>query len=843
MVNIPSNLQTLWSKVSENKNITKDEYQALLKEAAPSLKDASDVSIDKVKEGELDPAEKAFFEGLASVAKTGNSVKVQEGKAPGTFEFVEEKPESAKTNFTDKYHVSLDGEPKKDEKVTGTPASGEVKKDEKATVTPASGEVKKDEKATGTPASGEVKKDEKATGTTPSGTEKYHVSLDGEPKKDEKVTGTPASGEVKKDEKATGTASEPPKANEKLQAELDKIEQKIPTLKTPEDKIKVYEELKAKLPEILGDKKEDIAKFSELIDKKIEKIKNPTAEVKVDKPTEVSTEAPKVDTKKLEGYNQLKEQATAQIAKLKGEIEAAKDNKPLVEEKSKELKTWESTLDELVKVKIPTEEKKVAFSEINSVIDKATKDALTTGKLEPFTVARQEVEKIVAKYKGLEGDGDIKKIKSILAGDKESENIKLSSGNQVMKAINTIDNTNKIIDKPTITREDYNKGKELIKELPKGEFQEKLQAKLTSYENRKAGEAVKNKETLKSGLEDTIGNGFFNAANKEGTRALFQTMAKDDDFEARLKRLKPDDQVKAMKILAEGDDPFSLAIARNMFYNSRSHSDIDAEFSKKELEKISGKTNKKDIESEVAKLDKEKVKPDFSKFEVNKNDFAAGLKYSLYSEKEAAVSMVRAINDGKVSPSVLSKFDEYEINDMVKLLDKKGTKEEKEDFMSLISSAYNSGENININYLNKDTKAQIMSSVLSTEPVNEKKLAEIIETGGKSTVFELVNKGSLNDKQLSILAKNTNGDTMSDDIKVSSKMLGAMIKTYNQDPKNTTVSLKDINKFIDEIGKDRDRDEVMKRLIDELGDGPSSQYQKFKELAPATLDKMWNMSK
>ena len=185
----------------------------------------------------------------------------------------------------------------------------------------------------------------------------------------------------------------------------------------------------------------------------------------------------------------------------------------------------------------------------------------------------------------------------------------------------------------------------------------------------------------------------------------------------------------------------------------------------------------------------------------------------------------------------------YEMNDMVKLLDKKGTKEEKEDFMNLISSAYNAGENININYLNKDTKAQIMGSILSTEPVNQKKLAEIIETSGKSTVFELVNKGSLNDKQLSILAKNTNGDTMSDDIKVSAKMLGAMIRTYNQDPKNTTVSLKDINKFVDEVGKDRDKDEVMKRLIEELGDGPGSQYAKFKELAPATLDKMWNMSK
>ncbi len=125
--------------------------------------------------------------------------------------------------------------------------------------------------------------------------------------------------------------------------------------------------------------------------------------------------------------------------------------------------------------------------------------------------------------------------------------------------------------------------------------------------------------------------------------------------------------------------------------------------------------------------------------------------------------------------------------------------------------------------LEEEYKAQY----LALRAEDQKKLAEIIETGGKSTVFELVNEGSLNDKQLSILAKNTNGDTMSDDIKVSSKMLGAMIKTYNQDPKNTTVSLKDINKFIDEIGKDRDRDEVMKRLIDELGDGPSSQYQKF----------------
>ena len=107
----------------------------------------------------------------------------------------------------------------------------------------------------------------------------------------------------------------------------------------------------------------------------------------------------------------------------------------------------------------------------------------------------------------------------------------------------------------------------------------------------------------------------------------------------------------------------------------------------------------------------------------------------------------------------------------------------------------------------------------------------------------MVKKESLTDKQLVMLAKHSDGDKMSDDTDVSSKMLAAMIRTYNKEPNGSNLKLADITKFIEQISHDRDKDEVMKKLISQLGDGPDSDYAKFKALAPATMDKIWNMSR
>ena len=63
MVNIPSNLQSVWNEVSKDGKIDKSDIQKLLKEAAPSLsKDGK--NIDSVS-NELDADEMAFFDNTA----------------------------------------------------------------------------------------------------------------------------------------------------------------------------------------------------------------------------------------------------------------------------------------------------------------------------------------------------------------------------------------------------------------------------------------------------------------------------------------------------------------------------------------------------------------------------------------------------------------------------------------------------------------------------------------------------------------------------------------------------------------------------------------------------------
>jgi hypothetical protein len=118
----------------------------------------------------------------------------------------------------------------------------------------------------------------------------------------------------------------------------------------------------------------------------------------------------------------------------------------------------------------------------------------------------------------------------------------------------------------------------------------------------------------------------------------------------------------------------------------------------------------------------------------------------------------------------------------------------------------------------------------------------MVKQMGKSVIFEAVNKEDIPDNQLANLARFTNGDDMADNQDAAVKLLLAMIREYNRDQKGT-VSLDNINTFIDQVDKDWwDDDDIMKKVLRELKDGPESDYARFKALAPQTMDKIWKIS-
>ena len=89
---------------------------------------------------------------------------------------------------------------------------------------------------------------------------------------------------------------------------------------------------------------------------------------------------------------------------------------------------------------------------------------------------------------------------------------------------------------------------------------------------------------------------------------------------------------------------------------------------------------------------------------------------------------------------------------------------------------------------------------------------------------------------------------MADEPDVGAKLLVGMVKTYTDekeaDSENSTLNIGDIRSFIKEVDKDWwEDDDTMRKTLDQLGagadqDGPNTYYARFRDLAPATLDKI-----
>lgn len=475
--------------------------------------------------------------------------------------------------------------------------------------------------------------------------------------------------------------------------------------------------------------------------------------------------------------------------------------------------------------------------ELNSILDKSIVPALTTGDANKIKEGKAQVEAAVEKYPKIKDMEDIK-------GSKQQA---LNTLDGIENKINSIKT---LIAKKDWSKEDAAQAVKFSGELPPGDFKNQLDKAIeANSEAAKLKEKAKaNTPTTVKGLEDTIGNGFWNLENPEGTKGLFQLIAKQGLLPDTIKKMTPDDQTRAIKILTKDvkfdkmneSDKFNVGIAKTMYDNLSGAGNFDGEIKKKTL----------------PELKKAETPKNFDNNQIDIGNYVKGMQFSIGedragSEKEAALTMARGIMYGQVSKQALGQLNRYELSDLTKFVEKKGTKDEKQEFLKTVSQAYSEGVAVNVESLDKEDKAQVIKGLLDNPSPDMSKITDLINKSGKKVVFDLVNNKNLDDRQLVLIAKHTNGKEMADEPKVASKLLMAMIKSYNNEnsgatPKesqNSTIKIDEIRKYIEQINKNNtvfnnNHRDTMKSVVSQLGDGPDSEYAKFQKLAPATLDRI-----
>jgi hypothetical protein len=474
-------------------------------------------------------------------------------------------------------------------------------------------------------------------------------------------------------------------------------------------------------------------------------------------------------------------------------------------------------------------QKQALVSELNGVLNNAVTAGLTKGDANIVKEGKNQVEATVNKYPKVKDAEDIKALKQQALGILDA-----TSGK--------IDTINALIKKPDWTAEDNASATKFLGELPPGEFKNKLAAAIESHSDaaKLKDKNRKNLPTTMEGLHDVIGNGFWNLENKDGTKGLFQLVARQGLLPEAITKMTVDDQTEAIKLLTKGikfdklsdGDNFNLGIARSIYENLSKSANVDKEINDKVL----------------IGLKKEPAPQTFGNYNMDLTSYVKGMKFSIGadrigSEQEAALTMARGIMNGEVSRAALGQLSRYDLNELTQFVEKKGSKEEKNVLLNTVAKAYNDGIKVNIDSLDKGDKAVVVKGVLDIDGVNESKVSDLLKKAGKKTIFETVRNQNLNDKQLTIVGKHVDGDDMADEPDVGAKILVGMVKTYNKQEDKPVVQIDDIRKYIDQVDNDWwEDDDTMKLVLKGLGDGTDSEYAKFQKLAPQTLDKIWKIA-
>jgi len=477
-------------------------------------------------------------------------------------------------------------------------------------------------------------------------------------------------------------------------------------------------------------------------------------------------------------------------------------------------------------------------ADVNKFVEGVKTEILKNGQIDS-SASKKGLDEIVSKY--------VDVMKDPVFGRKDIEqNIKTASSLEFDKAIKetqlVINKINTLTAKPDWTNEELTVAKELSNNLPSGKVKDKLDTEISIHE-KKINAATSNKlnmETTVKGLHDVIGNGWFNLENKEGTKGMLQLVAKQNLLGDALTEMNIDDQVRAVKILLadKNTDKFDLAIAKTIFESLSNIADVSKKFDRESLMKLKG----------IEKPEK------FDLFKLNEDSLVKGLKFSIGSEKEAALTMARGIINNEIPSSVLSKFDKDELKNLVDIV-KKANPLEKDELLKQIADLQGKGSSVNTENFETNDKARVIKEAFNSSETKSANIDKIIEKADKKTIFSLVENERLSDKELAKVAKNVDGDKMADKPLVATKLLTAMIKTFIDEheiinnkisvrkDKDETLSQKDMENFISQIDKDWfSDDDVMKMVLSELGSGKDSLYDKARNFFPKTLDKMWNIS-
>lgn len=792
MVNIPSNLQAIWNEVSKDGKIDKADRDKLLTEAK---------STDGISTEEQD-----FLNNFESLTTSETSIAVKTGNASGTFEFVDQvkfptqtKPKEESQN-TGKYYepVTLGGSSSKPV-TTEEPKKPETDNTSNTTQSPKVEENQTKPETSPTSSESPLTPDEQKELARLKELRNTIASQLQDPKDPAKIDVSPQLKEIDDkikvlEDKAKGSSPVAPAPSSPPASSAPSA-----TMKKDIENLNNLYDLKSKVenlltnPNMAPQEKAEAQQQLEVAGKKISEL-----ETKI-KNSMLS------DIKGLTGRV-----ASPDFNKDRDTIKANYSTLPDSLKNDPEIKSGVESLSNVTP-------KQKLFAEINDVISIATEAAMKTGDMHKFTIAKNEIQKLIDKNPELKGDAQIQNILSILNGEPPTD----KGSNYVYRAIDTINNTNKLLSKSTWTKADYAKAQEILNEkndksskegenfFIDGPFRQRLESRISSYDSNKASEKEKNQKTTISGINDVLGNGFLNAKNKDGASAIFQSLASKNELDETLKRMKAADQIKAIKMLGESKDQFDLAIAKKIYDNLSKISNVDDELKPELRNRLKG------LKSD-----------ELNKYPISENSFYKGLQYSMYSEKEAAMTMIRSLIDGNVSSKVLNRFNSEEMGLMKDLVNKHGSPTEKEEFLSLIGSNYAKGDAPNIEFMSKEEKSQVIKRTLDNDHIDESKFSDLINKSGKKAVIDVVKNNDLNDKQLALLAKYSDGDQMTDEPRVAAKMLTSMIREFNKGQSN--ISINDIKNFVNEIEKDWFDDwDVMERVLKELGDGANSEYAKF----------------
>ncbi|MFN8671742.1 MAG: hypothetical protein U0457_06600 [Candidatus Sericytochromatia bacterium] len=484
--------------------------------------------------------------------------------------------------------------------------------------------------------------------------------------------------------------------------------------------------------------------------------------------------------------------------------------------------------------------KTALIKDINKIIDDTVADVLKTGDKSKFSSALKQIDELLGKYKGLDDDPIFKKIKAILAGAPEAQEIKISADNKVMQASKMVDSANSLAESKTFGRAEKRSSEDLVSKLPEGELRKKLETRLADYGKTQELLHEQNRPETVKALKDMLKTPFLGIGSgkkEDATRTMLGSIAQEKDASEILKMLDHDEQVKAIKILSKSSEEEYLRLARELYDKKSSITNIDDEFDKETLDKLKTKP------AEKPKDDKDKpngvdntgatkpVKKEASEKEIN--EYAKSLSYAINHEDSAALTMARGILEGKIPEKVIAKLNKNDLADLVNIVGKKGRPGEREDLLDLAGQL---GVPLKTENLDKGSKNKLLNQYMTNPNFNEADFAKQLKEYSKKEIFDFVLTEPLTTKDLALVAKYTDGDKMCDDLKVGKTLLSAMLKEYADG--NPAISRDDVMKFLKGVEGDADRNKVARRTLDDLGDGPESAYAKLRAKDPSLLDRV-----